>query len=959
LILEKQLPKKGLWVILEVLLKRSVIAIMKKGLSIICTLALVLGMIIPSSNHVHATDTCPACGATNVEWETLDQAATITPDGHYRLTYDLQLIKKLSMNNSTEDVHTYCLDLAGYTITGPDRTIIMNNSGTGPVVFNLMDSSSAKTGRVEGYGVTQGGGIVYMYGNATMNMYGGTIAQVENATAVPSWGGIFNIRTNATLNMYGGKIVGTTTSGEGGAIYLYSDAIFYAAGGEIISGISTGNKGGCINADTDSTVTLTRSARIAEVYFENAAAAASILKISGSYTGKTVLNFATMPEDGTVIGTGSNASIGTENITIVSPRMSGQMSGNNLVAKVLTGVTLKPKGRQAVCYPTLSAAAKDVQDGGVIMLLADNNENVTIPYDVTLDLNGWDLNGNINATGTLNLKDSATDDFVAQDPIGVGVVSGTITGNTQTAKNYIALKTANGTTYHRYTLKLTNVSLRPGVAGVYYKADIKMDEMIREKQVQFGIAASVYDTEPSLESDQTLYTSFGEEDYNNGATKGALFTEFLDKNNSTQVNAQNATTDVYGRPYFQYTDESGTHCLYGSAYATNLQAVTEKADEKLCSGLSLVQNRALLAMYDTYQTEMADWKVINAAVSAAKKQAAADDGVFKAIVIGNSASTDAIALLAAIFKAEAPDQEFVLGCMYESGCPIKDHITFFKNDLPAYSYFKNTGSNANGAWSKTNDVTLQTGLTDQNWDVVIFQELHTISGLMSTFENDNVEILIKYVVDQLGYEPQLDWHSVGIIPEIPEAYVEYVKSVDGDDGGGIDAGENENWQGGEGGRPEDVAWIFDIACPSYPVTWARNYINNYNNDSQYMFDSICDVAENFIMKNEIYSFDDVIPGGAAIQYAKNGCGLTDRDLFRDYAHKNDFGRVLIGYVWYAELMEIPSFTELKYTTVPMAMRHSSAQEQGDLVLTDAQIKIVLDSVNYALANPFDSPDPVQ
>ena len=363
-----------------------------------------------------------------------------------------------------------------------------------------------------------------------------------------------------------------------------------------------------------------------------------------------------------------------------------------------------------------------------------------------------------------------------------------------------------------------------------------------------------------------------------------------------------------------------------------------------------------MAMYDTYSTAMADWNVTNMAASVAKKQSAADDGVLKAIVIGNSASVDATALLAGIFKTEAPDQEFVLGCMYESGCSVKGHVGFLQTDAAAYTYYKNTGSDENGAWTLLKNSTLADGLTDQNWDVVIFQELHTVSGLMSTFENDNLETLITYVINTVGYEPQLDWHSVGIIPEIPAAYADYVNSLEGDDGGGTDAGENEGWEDSGVEEPEDLAWIFDIARPGYPVTWAKNYIKNFNNNAQTMYDAICDVAVNHIIPSELYSFDDVIPGGSVIQYARN-MGMTDKDLFRDYAHKSDYGRVLIGYVWYASLMDITEFEELKYTTVPTAMRHSKSPRE-DLVLTQEQYDMALAAVNYALKNPFDSPEPV-
>ena len=872
---------------------------------------------------------CEAC-QKNVVWQELSETLTDSSAGHYKLVTNVGA-SQLVMKNSVQ----ICLDLNGHTYAGSGRTFVVGASYSGGAgeVLNIMDSSEAQTGCLTGRGGSDAyaAGVIYNYNKTTVNIYGGTIEAMGSGSVIARNGGALDIY--GTVNMYGGTVIGNHVANNGGTVCLLDkNAVFNMEGGKLVSG-KADNLGDCVYVAANATVKLSGDAVAEQIYF--AGSSASKLQITDDFNGKAELLFATVPAAGTDIGNCS-ATVDKESISIAGTRLYATVSGGDLVVAALTGASVDHEGT-VTYYDTLAAALTAAQKGDTVKLL-ENATGVAAPDGVILDLNGWNVD-TLTANGTLYVKDSVTDDYTVEDTEGYGKIAN-ISGDVKPCKDYLTLE-SDGTSIHKYMLKLSKVNLRPGVAGIYYTAQISMDEAVRAKMDSYGIVVSTNNETPVVGVSDSLYT-VGE---NSVLIRGIMDGDAAD--------AVLAATLIYGRPYLKFND--GT-VQYGTVYATSLQQVTETVDKEVWGKLTLKQNRALMAMYDTYGTAMADWKVTNMAASVAKKQAAADDGVLKAIVIGNSASVDATALLAGIFKTEAPDQEFVLGCMYESGCSVKGHVGFLQTDAAAYTYYKNTGSDENGAWTLLKNSTLADGLTDQNWDIVIYQELHTVSGLPSTFENDNLEILMTYVVDQLGYEPTSFWHSVGIIPEIPEAYADYVNSLEGDDGGGTDAGENEGWEDSGVEEPEDLAWIFDIARPGYPVTWAKNYIKNFGNDAQTMYDAICDVAVNHIMPSELYAFDDVIPGGSVIQYARN-MGMTDRDLFRDYAHKSDYGRVLIGYVWYASLMDITEFTELKYTTVPTAMRHSKSPQE-DLVLTDEQYDMALAAVNYALANPFDSPTPV-
>lgn len=882
---------------------------------------------------------CEAC-QKNVVWQELSETLTDKSAGHYKLVTNVGA-SQLIMKNGVQ----ICLDLNGFTYASSGRAFVVGegySAGAGERL-NIMDSSATKTGRLAGRGGSESyaAGVIYSYNKTTVNIYGGTIKALGSGNVIARNGGALDIY--GTVNMYGGTVIGNHVANNGGTVCLLDkNAVFNMEGGKLVSGTAD-NLGDCVYVAANATVKLSSDAVVEQIYF--AGSSASKLLITGDFTGKAELLFATTPAIGADIGNCSG-SVGKESISIANTRLYGAVSGSNLVVTALTGACVDHEGT-VTYYDTLTAALAAAKKNDTVKLL-ENATNAVTPDGIILDLNGWSVD-KLTANGTLYVKDTPTDDFTVKDTKGYGRITN-ISGDVQPCEGYMVLD-EDGMSYHKYVLKLSKINLRPGKTGLYYTGDILVDETVLDRIGSYGIAVSTTNENPSAESTDCLYTAFGKADYGVKTTASVLISGIMDGENTDTVDA---AALVYGRPYIAFTN--GTY-LYGKTVAASLQQVTEIVDENAWGKLSLTQNRALMAMYDTYAGSMTTWDITNMAASVAKKQSAADDGVLKAIVIGNSASVDATALLAGIFKTEAPDQEFVLGCMYESGCSVKGHVGFLQVNAPAYTYYKNTGSDINGAWTLHKDSTLEDGLADQNWDVVIFQELHTVSGLMSTFENDNLETLITYVINTVGYEPQLDWHSVGIIPEIPEAYANYVNSLESDDGGGTDAGENEGWEDDGTSQPEDLAWIFDIARPGYPVTWAKNYIKNFNNDAQTMYDAICDVAVNHVIPSQLYSFDDIIPGGSVIQYARN-MGMTDRDLFRDYAHKSDYGRVLIGYVWYASLMDITEFAELKYTTVPAEMRAKKFAQYGDLILSEEQYNMALAAVNYALINPFDSPEPV-
>lgn len=881
---------------------------------------------------------CEAC-QRNVSWTHVTDkdmdSITAFSAGHYRLAENVTTVQQ-SLKNMTG---TICLDLAGYTYNASTRAFLLENPSGSTVknTLNIMDSSAARTGALVGNGGSDAmaSGVIRTYKNTVLNIYSGTIRFDDGGKVSAKDGGVMQLSGEA--NMYGGILIGGKVARWGGAVSVGSGAIFRISGGTVIPG-NAGDMGDSVYIASGGKIELSGNANPQQILFADASI--GNLTITGDYTGKTEIAFVTTPALGADIGNCENATLGKESIAITGTRNFVAVSGTDLVSASLQGAVA-----DGVYCTTLKEA---LTKGTNIRLLSDNNEDITISGNVTLDLDGWDLIGNVIANGTLFVKDSATDDHTVEDVADYGKLTGTLTGNITAAEHYMKLTENDGISFHNYALKLTSVNLRPGKTGIYYKSAILVDEAVQKNIDRYGVTVSVKTNTPTADpaDNRSIYTE---------GTNSALISGILD---GEATDGADAATLIYGRPYILLSD--GTY-LYGSVYATNLKALTELIVENKWNDLSLVQNRAIHAMYAAYTDTMERWSVNALQKAVADARTAAEDGVFKAIILGNSDSTDATNLLYEIFLAEGWKKEnLVLGCMYESGCGMSSHVKFALNDQPEYKYYKNTGSNADGSWDCRENTTLEYALQDENWDVVILQDSNTVSGLASTYEGSNlIETMIAYVVNKVGYEPQLLWHFVGANPEIPEPYMSYVLNDGSADGDNSDASENEGWVDDGTTEPEDLVWIFDIARPSAPKAWAKRYYQYWNNDREVMYNAIAANVRDYILGSGIYGFDGVIPSATSFQHAINTLGMTERDMYRDYTHKSDYGRVMVSYVWYATLTGKTELQELQFTTVPANLRQKKFVQYGDLVLTEHQINVLLRSVNFALQSPLEAPVPAQ
>ena len=140
-----------------------------------------------------------------------------------------------------------------------------------------------------------------------------------------------------------------------------------------------------------------------------------------------------------------------------------------------------------------------------------------------------------------------------------------------------------------------------------------------------------------------------------------------------------------------------------------------------------------------------------------------EDDVLRMIVIGNSYGYDSTQLLWKVYQTQNPDKKIQIGAMYYSGCSVEQHLNFIRQESAVYDYRR---TDENGSWVTTNDVTLETGLLDQQWDIVILMQGSGRGGADHYyFTNGQIQKLQEYVLSKLEVKPQFYWNLTWVSPQ--------------------------------------------------------------------------------------------------------------------------------------------------------------------------------------------------
>lgn len=290
-------------------------------------------------------------------------------------------------------------------------------------------------------------------------------------------------------------------------------------------------------------------------------------------------------------------------------------------------------------------------------------------------------------------------------------------------------------------------------------------------------------------------------------------------------------------------------------------------------------------------------------------QSLEEQEMLKLMIIGNSHSLDAFHLLWQAFQDQMPEQQVLLGVMYYSGCSINQHIQFANNGDAVYRYHRIS----NGTWEIFQDVTLASGLQDQQWDVILYQAAK--ADLDTSLNLDGRRTLEKFVASIVPQPYTQMWHT--------------------------------SWP-----SPNEEAFFSPDWVRQPPEGYKENLMRLYGFNPITQFSVNADLATKHILTDPTY--EKALSTGAGIMHAHYDLGVPQLELWRDYTHLSDYGRLVVAYTLYAQFTGNPVET-VGIDTVPVALRHTQFQHLGDLTVTEEMKQVIKACANYSITDPYTIP----
>lgn len=878
---------------------------------------------------------CPHC-KQKVEWQVFTTTAP-TESGHYYLDkdYSASKAKQWGVKNGLK----VCLDLRGHSYTTKGRTL--NVSGTGSVL-SVMDTLGGGSLNGTASGNNPGGGTVTVSSPATFNLYSGTLTFTHDPDS--DWGGTARggvIQNGGTTNIYGGKIVGgevvdstyefTGVEGVGGAIY--NNGTLHIRGGEITEGVAPESGAGpCIYQVSGKTITLGGDAKVADIYFEENIPADFV--VDENFTGTAQLSYpdALSLHQGLVVGVCTASALqGTIACSSESFPTAMPLDGNLVLSAYPIGAVAATGGRG---YTSLQEAIDAAREGAVVELMSEISGDITVNKSILLQLNGYHVKGTVTVSEgkTLYGMDSATADYtVADGKYGkLTAVSGNVAGAVAGSDSYLPITESSGISFHCVTLQIYAMTLRTdsqNQPGLFYKSHFKADEKAAPLIDTYGVALSVIGV-PTAENmsrrgSYTVFEGFESGPLGNlGNASSTLLTGILKTTNTEKKNLQNLDMTIYGRAYAKTTDGQ---TLMGEVVNRSLAQQLEAIDG-MVAGLSEVQTEVVTNIYQKFEATLSGL----ALPGICQAIQANEEGTLKILILGNSHSLDATNLLYEVFHTEAPEQKLVIGALYYSGCSIQQHKNFLTKNQKVYTYYKNDGTQPGRTWVKK-DATCLDALQDEQWDIIFMQA----TGANPDLFNGDWKIVVDYVMNHQDIEPKLGLHYSWACPDDYALYLD-----------------------------DDAPYKH----PTSPTSWRKKLERLYGVDGKYSQSKMYQLGVEALKTNLIDSteitgraYDLVLPTCTTVQYAYEVLGRDHEELYRDYTHLNDYGRLIVAYHWYAAIMGIDELTEVNMDAIPAALKHRNskfpvADANGNYNITEDMKEDVLAAVNWTLQNPYNLPE---
>ncbi|MBR4863244.1 MAG: DUF4886 domain-containing protein [Oscillospiraceae bacterium] len=868
----------------------------KRIISLLLVLSMVLAMVVLPAAAADANRTvdayCEYC-KSNQTWQAVTASSDKLTEGHYFLGFDGDALTITEQKISG----TVCLLLDNKEYVG-NRRITLN-----PGAVLSVQGSGKLTGRgADNFGP---GGAVYVKEGATLNLYSGTIAYKTHSVSNRGATNGGAIAVEGTFNMYGGTVKDGNAQNLGGSIYVGKTGRANLYGGSVLNG--TAATGNCIyNAGI---VTLGSNTFVDEILQAPATggpALGDMLSVQEDYTGTAKLTFTSTLSDNTDIGNVEKAALYKANIQITGNALKVRAEGQNLIAYKPLPVLNATTGAE---YNTLAEAVLAATAEDTLKLQQNIQEDVTAHKTVTLDLDGCYMDGTLStgSWGWVYVKDSQTADYTVEDGIcgGIKAVSGNVFPAPAKGEDdpYYMLRGDNGVSFHALGLDIITMSLRPSEAGLYYTADYHGDSAVADQVACYGIALSIAG-DPSVYAQATVFTK------KDGASFGidsegtsSMVTGIMKPENSDLDNAQNAGTVVYARSYVMLKD--GIY-LYGKLCARSLVDQLRDIDAQW-SKLNYEKKSGVLSMYNLYGNIMDAWELPNIRYSFTTEE----EETLKILSIGQSHSQDSVWLVQEVLQTELPDEKFFVAECIKSVTMV-DHVANAKSDAKIYTYYTNT----EGRWVENENWSIRQALLDQRWDIIIINESSRLLGLESTMELGLVNQMVDFVLSTVNYDPQLLY--------------------------------NWTWT-----TPTDQYFHSDTIDPQPPSGFWNRFVRDYQADREVHYNAMLAMLEKYV--EPIEGIDGILYSATPIQYATEVLGVPQVDMYRDYIHLSDYGRLYIAYLWYAQFYGLEEITQVNVDVIEAHLRQWRWVSKGDVVLTEQMKQWIIESVNYTLQHPKEMP----
>lgn len=574
---------------------------------------------------------CTACDK-DVVWTALRESFSgqnNLESGHYYLDF----AGNTGTWNAKNISGVVCLDLNGQTLTGTTRAFtveggsILNLLGDGTVIGRGKASSLDRSARV--------GGTIHVEGKATLNQYGGTLTFQKVYGQTAANGGVVNVE--GTYNLYDGSVENGQSTWVGGNIFVTAAGKLNLFGGTIVGGTASqaGDSVACRGS-----VKLSGDASVNELYLypntvEGGPALSEMLTVEGKYTGTTKLHASGITA-GMDVGTAVIADLTDATVTTTKASVNGlAVYGKDLILLGSSAAMIFDGTKPVEAYENLSSAVNAFDnDAYKIVLFADSTEDIQLTRNVNVDLNGYDIAGNISGDGILYCMDAHTDDFTVADGVYGTVPSGKNVMPVAAAAScaqygYRMIENDGKASFHCVKLQVTGMSLRASCAGLYYDCTFSGDELVKEKVESFGMVVSVYGDPLQLPTDgKAVKTVLPRDVFGaNTAATSSMVRDIMKSANDENTNAEHADTSVYGRTYTRFTD--GTE-IYGDCIERSLREQICGCDhmygvERIWDGLTAKQKRSVLDMYESFSSVMEDWSIPTISQAAAQRDDAAED----------------------------------------------------------------------------------------------------------------------------------------------------------------------------------------------------------------------------------------------------------------------------------------------------------------------------------------------